>query len=32
MLNMRLRMVLRDRLGRYSVGLNVNKGVTVLEA
>jgi hypothetical protein len=34
LLDMGLRMVLRDRLGQYPVGLNVNKkrGVTVLEA
>jgi hypothetical protein len=29
---MGLRMVLKDRLGQYPVGLNVNNRVTVLEA
>jgi hypothetical protein len=28
---MGLRMVLKDRLGQYPVGLNVNNRVTVLE-
>jgi hypothetical protein len=31
-LYMGLRMVLKDRLGQYPVGLNVNNRVTVLEA